>query len=232
MANFNELPRTVREKIYRMHLVRDDTIDLPDWRKCVKHNFDYTMRRQKRFMPPICHVSKKIEKEAAPIYYGENTFEFPHLTQLSCFLAESILRHQKYIRRIGFKYECSAWDGCAALRKVGRLKGLELLTIRLNERSMISSMVARHSGSTEWVDDGAPTPQQQMKLLRFPAMSALLTISGIPEVRLLKLHDTCSDKVDGPVPGGFFETNVVAQLTSAPKGRTISRCVVSREELQ
>ncbi len=75
MANFWDLPRTVRDQIYRLHLLRDDGISKTTHDKIATHVVQHR-RGGGRRVPPICALSTRADKEAAPIYYGENRFEF------------------------------------------------------------------------------------------------------------------------------------------------------------
>ena len=76
MANFWDLPKPVREQIYRPHLVQVELVDLNDFDAACRGNensiWDYSdpLRR----VPRLLQVCKKTEREAAGIYFGENTF--------------------------------------------------------------------------------------------------------------------------------------------------------------
>src|ERR1700753_3109740 len=79
MANFWDLPKHVRERIYRLHLVYDEPITPDEHDHLVKYDSSQTYAaktsREPKYMPPVFHISTKAEKEVAPIYYGENHFE-------------------------------------------------------------------------------------------------------------------------------------------------------------
>lgn len=71
MTNFWDLPKAVRERIYRLHLVQD----LPVGRRDYFTSCNMPRGKHSKTMPCLLAASTKIEREAVHIYFGENTFK-------------------------------------------------------------------------------------------------------------------------------------------------------------
>lgn len=65
-VSFASLPAELRNEIYHYTLVQDDPILLP-----------YAYEKAPFLEPNLLHTSAWIRAEAAPIFYGSNTFEAP-----------------------------------------------------------------------------------------------------------------------------------------------------------
>jgi hypothetical protein len=74
MAKFWDLPKPVREQIYRLHLVQEDPVDLKNFDAACGRNWTSIWPESHRKSPRLLEVCKKTEREAAGIYFGENTF--------------------------------------------------------------------------------------------------------------------------------------------------------------
>lgn len=216
MANFWDLPRPVREKIYRMHLVRDGPISREEHHQIVKHD-PRTYRRH--YMPPLLCVSKKFEKEAAAIYYGENHFVFEPVSQAWMFAYRTFPRHLKLVRKV----TCE-WEGTVSregFMAIARMKGLQELFIRVDEGFMVRQMIgSRHLRQTHRIPDEELTPQHHLALIKHPGMSAVLSLSGIPHVQFIKAISWDKNEVGGPIPGGFLETYVLPRITGSDSSIT------------
>lgn len=210
MANFNDLPKPVREQIYHLHLVHDEPLTLDQHRKLVDFDWD---QHPLYSTPAILKVSKKIEKEAAAFYCSRNHFQLPHMLveQLNY---TTYPRHRKLIRQITCSWTHAGYAS-SGFRTLANFKGLEELNIRVDEKAMIRCMCYsrdKHHRS----GDEEPTPQQQLTVLRYPGMAALLSLSGISQVHFIKLLDNEKNETGGPIPGGVLETQVRSKIT-APK---------------
>lgn len=171
-------------------------------------------------MPPICHISRQADREAAPIYYGENHFEFgvahPHnqfgRENPQCLTNVTSPRHLKLIRKVTCHWPCdNAYDW---FLRISRMKGLEELYIGVDEKDMVNdAMRARYPKRTWSLDE--LSPQHMLAISRAPGMSALLTISGVPMVQFVKRKGYDGAEHGGPIPGGFLETNVRPRLMGA-----------------
>ena len=65
MKGFCDLPKPVREKIYRMHLVQDDPIKFSDFQTICNFSEEDEKATKKipQMMPSLLQVSRKIERE-------------------------------------------------------------------------------------------------------------------------------------------------------------------------
>lgn len=80
-TTFFDLPKDIRERIYRLHLVHDEPLTLAKHEAAATHKekkknykaqqYHWYLTKKNRRMPPLLAVSKKVEKETAKIYYGE-----------------------------------------------------------------------------------------------------------------------------------------------------------------
>lgn len=217
MANFWDLPETVRQKIYRLHLVQE---------QCIKVGRDYRMglvpfhtwRRTLR-LPALFTISARAETEAAGIYYGENHFDVGVVLNVLDLGGIVPRRHLPLVKRI----TCN-WDGPLpgeGFRYIaGRLKGLEELNIRVDEALMVRCQMSRHNRPRAVFID-KPTPQQQLSIVRSSGYADLLKISGVQHVRFIGMGPgwpTSIVKSNGPIPGGFLETHVLPKLKGVARG--------------
>jgi len=65
MKGFYDLPKPVREKIYRMHLVQDDPVKFSEFKaicNCSDEN-EKSSEKPPRIMPSLFQVSRKVERE-------------------------------------------------------------------------------------------------------------------------------------------------------------------------
>lgn len=218
MTNFFDLPKLVRMKIYRLHLVRDEPVSPSEHNLIATrrsggrtyHGFtdEYTRKRT----PPLLAVSKQAEREAAPIYYGENHFEFDPVRVASSFAMTTYPRHLRMIRKVTCEWsEDMAREGFLA---ISRMKGLQELYIRVNEGAMVrNTLNSRHVRQCYYIPDDQLTPQQQLSLLRHPGMSGLLAISNVPLVEFTRLKPpSYSSDPSGPLPDGFLQTQILPVL--------------------
>lgn len=226
MASFWDLPRPVRDTIYRLHLVKNEPIAEDEHFKLVTTR-QYTRRRYgalKR-VPPICALSTKADKEAAPIYYGENHFAFgpgKHggESRIGPFATQSWTRHLRMVRKVTIQWPkpgtYGAWGGVAreAFLEIGRMTSLKELYIRVDEKEMVREMLwSRRTRRQRRAGSDAPiTPQENLAILRHPGMTGLLTLHGILQVQFIKRLGYGGNEYGGPIPGGLLETEIAARL--------------------
>lgn len=77
MKGFYDLPKSVREKIYRMHLVQDDPVKFSEFKaicNCTDKDEILTNKRP-RIMPSLLQVSRKIEREGTFGISRQHTYE-------------------------------------------------------------------------------------------------------------------------------------------------------------
>lgn len=213
MANFWDLRKDVRETIYRLHLVREERMKMVDHVKVVGEPpifcCHYHYRQNQKRMPPICRISPKFERETAPIYYGENHFEFRSADKWSAwsFADRTYPRHLKLVRKVTIDWpDMGAYEQFLA---VARMRHLEELNIGVDEVSMVSSMTRSKNrprfGSLD------PTPQQQLTILRHPGMTGLLATKGVRSVNFIK-QQRLVRSVGGPIRGGMLEMQIKPRL--------------------
>lgn len=229
MANFWDLPRPVRDMIYRLHLVEEEPITTEKHRNFAEDTTEPDMYQVGR-RPRICAVSPKAESEAAPIYYGENYFVFgwnktgSHSSVFS-FTGCTSPRHLRMIRKVTFQwplpysYHSRAYGMAGeSFTEIARFKGLQELYIRVDEEAMVRKMlVSRRS-----VQLSPPRPlthQDGIAILRHPGMSGLLKISGVPKVEFIKRFSYSGAEQGGPIPGGYLQTEILSKMV-APRKKT------------
>lgn len=223
MANFWDLPRPVRDTIYRLHLVQDNHLDEDIHTTLTQKDPRTTEKYSWKFVPPICIVSQKAEAEAAPIYYGENHFAFGRTkdgdgSSIFMFTLRTWPRHIRLIRKVTYQwpkphtfYGSESGMAGEAFTEISRFKGLQELYIRVDEKAMIRrTLVSRRS-----VQRSPPRSlhyQDGFALLRHPGMSGLLKISDVPRVQFVKRFNKKGEKEGGPIPGGFLMTEILPKL--------------------
>ena len=218
MAKFWDLPKPVRERIYRLHLVDHEPITTTKHMSRVGQREIDWRNPHRNFVPPICSVSLKAEKEAAPIYYGENHFSFSTCASgIFQFTAVTYTRHLRLMRKV-----TCGWPGETAREmflEIARMKGLQELNISVDEKDMVYTMLhARyHRQRSSFSDE--PTPQQQLAILRHPGMTGLLSISGVREVRFLQRTTPAGHKSGGPIPNGVLETLIKPKIMASKRAR-------------
>ncbi|PIA94454.1 hypothetical protein CB0940_08108 [Cercospora beticola] len=213
MPDFWDLPRNVRDKIYRMHLVHDEAIDSE------KH---YDMCRvyyppySSEYMPALLRLSDRADREAAPIYFGENCFKFPSLSTGNIMFSLD-KRHARLVKRI----DCD-WDPAATLTgfffdQIASIKGLQELNLRVDEQAMVHSALCKRDIRQRYRLKDTFSAQEQLAIYRFPGMCSLVSLRGIPTVNFMKRTNPADKTKDfgGPIPGGVLLTQV-APLIARP----------------
>lgn len=205
MANFNDLPKAVRERIYAIHLERDEPIKIDKHYEMIQHKWA-------KNMPPLLRISKKVEKEAMSFYYANNHFIFDNLMDLTSMNYSTWPRHLRLVRKVTFTWRVH--ESCATsihFEHLAHFKGLQELYIRVDEKGMVRKMLLRDSAHQRArIDD--PTPQQQLTILRFPGIVGLLRVQGVPHVEFIKLVNKKGEEWGGPIPGGVLQTQVAMKM--------------------
>jgi hypothetical protein len=226
MANFMDLPKAVREKIYRLHLVADEQpVDFTTHKVlCGYDGFDNDdhpstklYNGESRKMPPLLHVSRQIEREASQIFFGENTFLLDGPTAISVWKRFMWPRHVKYIRRL-LVSKPDTWyhDREEVFHHISKLPGLEWLVVVLDEKKILSKVVTNNglwpSACRALPNDifDAPYrprmsldnlklgPQVCLQLLRYSRIAGLRSIRGLKHVAFIKsLEAFSSNDPDG-----------------------------------
>ncbi|KAF2215142.1 hypothetical protein CERZMDRAFT_94561 [Cercospora zeae-maydis SCOH1-5] len=217
MPDFWDLPRKVRDKIYRMHLVHNDPVTeeahekMCRGRKALGH-------RQKQ-MPMILQVSPRADREAAPVYYGENHFIISRLDP-AALAYRTLPRHTRMVRRVTCDWIPDLRGVSYAFEGIAKLKGLRELNIRVDEKDMVRQALNSRDKRPHYATfAGEPSAQEQLALYRHPGINGLLSLKGIPNVNFIPRRVNGKDS-GGPIAGGVLLTQIRPRITApVPKGR-------------
>jgi hypothetical protein len=133
MKTFWDLPKPVHERIYRLHLVAEEQpVSFEAYREtCGYPESDgcETARPAKLLCPSLLDVYRKMEREASPIYFGENTFQLFRRESLSLWKYFTAPWHVKQIRRLALSCwtELRMLQPTELLRHSTRCRSLNLL---------------------------------------------------------------------------------------------------------
>ncbi|KAI7284131.1 hypothetical protein KC345_g2450 [Hortaea werneckii] len=209
MANFNSLPKAIRERIYELHLTQEEPISLNKYIHLVGAN-PVACRWGPRGMPALLKVSREIDKEAAPFFYARNSFEFRALHDLLVFAAISWLRHRHLIRKVTVTWSHGDVAASECFHRIACMRDLEELYIRVDEQGMLLCMLPMSSYHRNFIHIRQPTAQQKLIMLRHHGVVGLLKLR-IPKVKFIKLVDG-EVTTGGPIPGGALETIVAPKM--------------------
>jgi len=223
MKTFWNLPKPVREKIYRLALIEEEQpVDFAAYKKTcgyTEENADDmdcdTKKPAKLKCPDLLQVSRKVEREAAPIYFGENTFCLWSPEALGVWKRFTLLRHIKQIRKVAL-WSWSELKGVpadSAFKAFATLPKLESLTLCIVEEEKLKAMLTTHEQrpahrTLSWHPSIGLGPQVNMQLLRLPGVGGFRSLRGLRGVKFVKDLNVSSDDPDnlGSMPGGFLET--------------------------
>lgn len=231
MANFMDLPEPVRERIYRLHLIADEqpvtfesykqTCGSPatigdyegmDLKTLRDNGVDTSKDGKSRTMPVLLQVSDAIEREAANIYYGENTFAFTGPGSLYTWKFFVLPRHLKLVRNITL-LRWTRHSGATAndaVRKLSALPQLESLTVAVNERRCFA---VPHT--TKWHPSLGFGRQIALQANRLEGITGLRSLRGLRNVKFVKAKEAASDEDPadvGTLPGGLLETTIKHEM--------------------
>lgn len=163
-------------------------------------------------MPPICHLSKKAEKEAARIYYGENHFRFNEDSRIERFCSMTPTRHLRMIRTVSIDWPDRR--ACSEFDELGRMAMLESLSIGVDEVAMVERVVQyrHHHNFKKGIEN--PSVQQQFALWRHNGLSSLMKIKWLKKVKFTKRS---GKKTGGPIRDGFLQTQVKPKLLASTR---------------
>jgi hypothetical protein len=242
MANFMDLPKAVRKKIYRLHLVADEQpVDFEAYKKICGYEFygddehPLTMlnKGETRKMPPLFYASRNIEQEACPILFGENTFILSGPAAMDIWKRFMWRRHVKYIRKLVVRKGQSWWSaGNEAFSCLRTLSGLDSLVAVIDKEAILNLVFAK-TGLYEGSPD--PTysilkaphrpkmrpehlglgPQVYLQVLHHAGIRGLRTLRGLKHVRFIKSIDALDSdnpECEGGLPAGLLETIVKHEM--------------------
>lgn len=231
MANFMDLPKPVREKVYRLHLIADkqpvtfetfkQTCRSPaaigdyegaDLKALRDNGVDTSKHGKSRTMPVLLQASDAIEREAANIYYGENTFAFTGPGSLYTWKFFVMPRHLKLVRKVVL-LRWTRHSGATAndaFRKLSALPQLESLTVAVNERRRFA---APHT--TKWHPSLGFGRQIALQAYRLEGITGLRSLRGLRDVKFVKAKEAAPDEDPsdaGTLPGSLLETTIKHEM--------------------
>lgn len=230
MANFWGLPKPVREQIYRLHLVREDSVDLSDFETACGGElgpiWDWRSSRRKprRGKPRLLELCKKTERETAAIYFGENTFVCRQPYEVHLWRERIWPRHLGLIRSLVIngwtdpeKYGGS-YNEC--FRLLASFKGLKVLTLKVDEQTSLESKLQRHP-TIKWHPSLGCSSQLQLQTLHFCGINGLMFLTQIPRIEFPPLTEEGrkSHGDSGAIVGGVLDTLVRQEIARSPRYR-------------
>lgn len=224
MANFWDLPKSVREQIYRLHLVQEDPVDLNDFNAACRRNgtsiWDYSDPHRR--VPRLLQVCKKTEREAAGIYFGENTFIWKRPHEVYQWKYKLWPRHLRLIRAltIGGWTDPENYGGGynECFRLLSTFRGLKVLTLRMDEQMALEKRL-RHHPTIKWHSSLGCSPQLQLQALYFCGLQGLRSLTNFPHVNFPPLTDEGRKRHggSGAIVGGVIDTIVRREIARPPE---------------
>jgi hypothetical protein len=238
MTNFWDLPNAVRKRIYRLHLVTNEQpVDFEAYKKSCGNDRvrsshtsqDRQFKPANRKIPLLLQVSRKVEREASPIYFGENTFGLWWLESLFVWKHFTWPRHINRIRKVLLLHWTPRTDaaGNAAFRKLSTLHRLESLTFIVDETQRLRNLLdpSRYDPKSvhraiRWDDSLGFGPQISLQALRFNGIEGLRSLRGLREV---EFRGRYGPDHGGPTPGGLLETTIKKEIMQPRGSRTAAQ---------
>lgn len=221
MANFWDLPLLVRERIYRLNLVKDTPIDFEDFECMCNHKHTHPPNA----MPCLMQVSRISEVEAMDIFLGENSFVMgPRCMWLWKHWMPR--RHMNRIRNIVVSGWREFGNNCDRFfRFIGSLKNLESLSVKMNEQQSLREYLnssATLSGM-KWHSSLGYGPQVQLHVLHFNGIRGLRSIQGLRHVEFIPRDPKAKEEVPGDfgsIPGGLLDSIAREEIMSPRRTRS------------
>lgn len=189
MANIWDLPKSIRERIYRLHLVQEQPVSRRDFTQLCGNGRRLCSCSEcvVKMMPCLLQADRKLERETANIFFGENTFEVSEPRELDHWVRLVHKRHYNRMRKILLKFtrlvpRTSAAYNESSLRKLGAMRGLKNLTVGLDEQKAIEAMLTRKGSTIQWHKSLGYGPQVQLHLLHLDGMHVLRAMRGLQHV--------------------------------------------------
>jgi hypothetical protein len=224
MPTFWDLPRNVRDKIYRFSLVQEGVIDPDDFKKACGIKSDWWLRE--RGMPFLLQLCERTEQEAAEIFFGENTF-FARITETHVWHGMIYPRHFKLIR----KFSVGGWDWpetygpgyTSGFRMLRSFKSLDTVTVTINEQESLEDLLS-HRSTIKWHKSLGLSPQLHLKVLNFNGIPGLRSLRNIYRINFksksLRQRTATGDGDEferGDIVGGFLDTTLRQEIAGPIK---------------
>ncbi|KAK4971921.1 hypothetical protein LTR66_011366 [Elasticomyces elasticus] len=211
MATFFTLPKAVRNEIYRLALVSDGYLTMARHEAACGNledpeNAANNSRRELRRMPSLLKADKRVDKEAAAIYFGENHFMMEDSQDMSDFVASTYPRHLRMIKKLTFVLDHSTQRyPSSTVRQLQRLHALEELYVELDEEGMVRQKLLMDT-TIVWHSKFTITPQANLRILQCGGIGSLRELSGIRHVEFTKFKSGDRPGQGGPIKDGYLET--------------------------
>lgn len=191
MANFWDLPKVARQKIYRLHLIHGSEFTGITYSEYVAFCGDpqpppatKQQNSNNRIMPSLLMVDRKIEREASQIYFGENVFHVWDPQNIYDWMRILWPRHLNSIRDVVMKPWGDWGDPKAGeswspgFTRLGGLKSLQYLTIQICQLTELQKLL-EESRDIMWHESVGYGPQINLQLLNLGGMTGLRTLRGL-----------------------------------------------------
>lgn len=165
-------------------------------------------------MPRLFSADPRIEREAARVYFGENTFELSKSEEIDRWAVSLRMRHRNQIRKIvvrewPVKHRQISSTNDAAFRKLGTLRNLSELAVAIDEREAISQLLLEPSWISQmsWHSILGYGLQVQLQLLYLDGIDAFRAMRGLRTVSIAPFDNELHPKWEsGAIPRGVLET--------------------------
>lgn len=223
MANFWNLPKPVREQIYRLHLVQENPVDIISFEAACGGKLSpiWGDPKSRRGTPQLLQLCKKTDREAAGIYFGENTFIWDRPHQVYHWKPRLWPRHLRLIRALiieGWTSPENYGGGYSeCFRFLSSFPGLKVLTLKVDEQTALEKRL-RHHPTIKWHCSLGCSPQLQLQTLYFCGIQGLRSLTKIPRIEFPPLTDEGrkSHGDSGAIKGGVLDTLVRREIARSP----------------
>lgn len=225
MTTFWDLPRSVRERIYRLNLVQETPLVFDEFMKMCGNKDTFPLTT----MPCLMQADRKLELEAVDIFYRENTFQMNVNKSPWRWINLMSRPHIDRIRTI----VVTDWDRFVApadrfFSAIGHFKGLESLSVQFNEQQALRSYLqstAKHAGM-KWHISLGHGPQLQLQMLHFTGIRGLRSIRGLRHVEFVPRNREAREEIVGdfgPIHDGFLNAIVKKEMMTPREHRPFVR---------
>jgi hypothetical protein len=234
MPTFWDLPRDVRDRIYRFNLVQEAAIDVDGFKAACSGLEDVSRtsyRSRTRGKPCLFHLGTRAEREAAGIFFGENTFFLDSPHKINLWKSMIWPRHFKLIRKV----RVSGWDMThlygtgynESFRVLATLKSLNLLTLEIDEQESLERLLKKHA-TIKWHESLGLSPQLHLQALNLIGIQGLLSMRNVRRVDFLPSSPSASGSATGSdrhgdrgdIVGGFLDTTLRHAIARPANKRT------------
>jgi hypothetical protein len=223
MANFWDLPKPVRERIYRLHLVQDDPVNLIDFEAACGGRLVqiWDDRQSRRGNIQLFQLCKQTEREAAWIYFGENTFVCVVPQEIRHWKLRIWPRHLRLMRALIIEGWSSPEDYGGGhnecFRVLSSFQGLQTLTLKVDEQMALEKKLQRHP-TIKWHSSLGCSPQLQLQTLHFCGLQGLRSLTKIPRIDFPPRTEEGRKRHgdSGAIVGGVLDILVRQEIAQSP----------------